>query len=525
MKIRSIICWLRLLALALLLSAGINAASPPLVMKVLVLAGSTSETSYQSITTFLGQIGVPYQAIVLSTVTPDSSGNRLSGVAFSDPTTGRGLYQGIILTDSTFAACSPSCLSTADWTTLNTYAIQFGVRVASYYTDPAAQWGLLSAGSATSYTATNPLNVTLTTAGEAVFPYLNSANAIPVAGQGTAGISAYLATPTAAANETTTPLLMAGSYTVAVTHTTAAGEQILALTMDNTPTLLHSLAFGYGVINWVTNGVFLGSRKVYLDPEVDDMLLGNWIYAPALHPACESANTCPTYFATGPDLQTLANWQANHQLDPQLQSYRGTFAVNGVGTTWYDPTDPIFAAIKSLSSQFWWLSHTWDHPDLDCYTVTGSGACVAATQAQSLSELNQNIAVAPSLGITFDQTSMVTPYTSGLDDLSFMQAAQQVGIKYLVFPEYPATPNTGTVSTLVPSILVITRMNNNLFYDCSSPDTGVYGSWPDEYNANYGPSGATPTYSQNQTYSQILDIGQVQDIAQVVDQEQAGFNG
>ena len=115
-----------------------------------------------------------------------------------------------------------------------------------------------------------------------------------VAGQGTSGIKAYRATPTAAANETTTPLLMAGSYTVAVTHTTADGQEILALTMDNTPTLrAFHCAFGYGVINWVTKGIFLGSRKVYLNPEIDDFLLGNWIYAPSLHPGVRSWQYLP----------------------------------------------------------------------------------------------------------------------------------------------------------------------------------------------------------------------------------------
>jgi hypothetical protein len=459
-------------------------------MKVLVLTGSTSETSYQSITTFLAQIGVPYQAIALNSITPDSSGNRLSKVSFSNSATGQGLYQGIILTDSTFAACGSSCLSTADWTTLNTYASQFSVRVASYYTSPAAQWGLLPADSGASYTAANPLNVTLTSAGAAVFSYLNSANAISVA-----GVRAYRATTTTAANETTTSLMTAGSYTVAATHTTADGREILALTMDNAPTLVHSQAFGYGVINWVTKGVFLGSRKVYLNPETDDMLLGNWIYAPDLHPGCESNNSCPTYFETGPDLQAHANWQATLQSDPQFQGYRGTFAYNGVGTTWFPSSDPVFAAIKSLNSQFWWLSHTWDHADLDSTTL-----------AQSLSELNQNINIAPTLGVTLDRLGMVTPYNSGLSNPNFLQAAAQAGITYVVAPQFPATPNTPIVNTIRPSIIEITRMNNNLFYDASSPSTGVYGSWPDEYNDNYGPNGATPLYSQNQTYSQILDI-------------------
>ena len=166
-RVTRVVC---LCALAILFGAAISRAAPPVIMKVLVLAGSSSEANYQSITTYLQEIGVPYQAVVLNTITPDSSGNRLSKVPLSDSSTGRGLYQGVILTDSTFAACNPSCLSAADWTTLNTYASQFSVRVASYYTYPAAQWGLLPADSGASYTAAGPLNLTLTTAGAAVFP-------------------------------------------------------------------------------------------------------------------------------------------------------------------------------------------------------------------------------------------------------------------------------------------------------------------------------------------------------------------
>jgi hypothetical protein len=491
-------------ALTLLLGAAKAPAAPPVIMKVLVLAGNTSEQSYQSITTYLAQIGVPYQAVALKTITADSSGNRLSKVALSNSATGQGLYQGIILTDSTFAACGSSCLSATDWTTLNTYATQFSVRIASYYTDPAAQWGLVPVGAVGSYTAASPLNVTLTTAGVAVFPYLNSANPIPVAGQGTSAVKAYLATATAAANEITTPLLTSGAYTVAVTHTTAAGQEILALTMDNAPTLTHSFAFGYGVINWVTKGMFLGSRKVYMNNETDDLLLGNWEYAPSQHPACEAPNTCPTYFETGPDLQALATWQAHLQSNPVFQNYRHTFAVNGVGTTWFDSTDPIWAAMKSLNSQFWWISHTWDHPNLDCYSTSKTGACIPATSAQSLSELNQNITTIPTLGVTFDGLGMVTPFNSGLTNTAFLQAAAQVGIKYIVDPVLPATPNTG-IASAVASILFVTRLNNDLYYDVSSPLSGANGSWLDEYNAEYGPGGTTPTYNQNQTYSQILD--------------------
>ena len=503
MKIRQVLIFLCSWVLAALIVTPLL-ASPPVVMKVLVITGSSGETAYQSITTVLDQIGAPYQTLVLNTIAKDSSGNRLSKITFSDSTTGNGLYHGIILTDSTFAACGSSCLSAADWATLDTYTAQFNVRVVSYYTLPQAQWGLVPADSGASYTPSNPLNVSLTPAGAAIFSYLNSSNSIAVSGQGSKGIKAYRATTTAAVNETTTPLLTSGAYTVAVTHTTPDGREVMALTMDNAAGLLHSEAFGYGVINWVTKGVFIGSRRVYLNPQIDDMLLGNRLYAPTLS-QCPQDDSCPTLFATAQDLQALLNWQNNLKADPGFSSFHSTYALNGVGTTWFSKTDPVFAAISSLGSNFTWLSHTWDHANLDCYTVDSNGSCIPATLAQSLSELNQNIAVAPSLGITLDRTSMVTPFSSGLTNPNFMAAAVQVGIKYIMSSAPPADPQAGAVSPVNTAIYLIPRVVPNLFDDVSVPQTGVYGSWTDEYNGIFGPNGTQPTYSQNQTYAQILD--------------------
>ncbi|HMF77577.1 MAG TPA: hypothetical protein VK604_18105 [Bryobacteraceae bacterium] len=489
------------------LNAGNSAASLPVTMKLLVLAMSQDDISYKSIAASMNQIGTPYQAVFVNSLTPDSSGNRLSGVPLTDSSSGVGLYQGIIQTDSSFNVCDTTChslLSNSDWLKLSNYAAQFSVRLVSYYTFPEARWGLLPADSGASYQQTNPLNVTLTAAGATIFSYLNSANAIPVGGQGSSGIWAYRATPTAAANESTTPLLMAGANTVGVTHTAADGRETLALTMDNYPGLLHSTAFSYGVINWVTKGVFLGSRRVYLNPQIDDLLFGNRLYAPTL-PQCPADPSCPTAFATGPDLHSLANWQTNLQADPQFQSFHATFAFNGVGTTWFAPSDPVFAAMASLNSQFSWVSHTWGHANLDCYTTDGNGNCVPATLAQSQAELNQNIAVAGSLGITLDRTSVVTPFNGGLTNPNFLQAAMQAGLTYIVAAVEPPSANTGITNPLFPAIYEIPRRSPNLFDDVSSPQTGAYGSWPDEYNAKFGPNGTQALYSQNQTYSQILD--------------------
>jgi hypothetical protein len=55
---------------ALFLSAGFIMASPPVVMKLLVIAWDGNDISYQPLTRDLGQVGVPYQAVFVNNLTP-----------------------------------------------------------------------------------------------------------------------------------------------------------------------------------------------------------------------------------------------------------------------------------------------------------------------------------------------------------------------------------------------------------------------------------------------------------------------
>ena len=306
--------------------ASASATAPAVQMQVLVLGDDVNDYSYKSITTHLTVLGVPYVGIPLDTVTPDSKGNRLTNIAFTNPTTGQGLYQGLIYTDRTFSPCNPTCttlLTNTDWTTLSNYISQYNIRVVTYYTYPDPKWGLTPVSGA-GYSSSNPLQVKLTSAGASIFPYINAANSIPVAGSG-GPIWAYKANATAAAGETTTPILTVGSNVVGVTHVNTSGQQSLSLTMDNYPTLLHSLAFSYGVINWVTNGIFLGQRQVYINPQDDDILLGDRLYAPTL-PQCPDDPSCPVIIGTSTDMQALANWQNTKHQDPQVPYLKTSYA-------------------------------------------------------------------------------------------------------------------------------------------------------------------------------------------------------
>ena len=58
------------------------------------------------------------------------------------------------------------------------------------------------------------------------------------------------------------------------------GRENLAVTAANNPYLLHSELLSYGLINWVTKGVFIGQRHVNLDAQVDDLLIDDDIWDP-----------------------------------------------------------------------------------------------------------------------------------------------------------------------------------------------------------------------------------------------------
>src|SRR5215471_12736621 len=179
----------------------------------------------------------------------------------------KGFYQGIIVTIGNLAVCNPTCHSALDasgWAALDSYTRNYHVRVASYFTFPEARYGMaFVSGMGTTDEA--PALANLTSAGASVFNYLQPSATVKIASAWT-----YLATAVAAKGETTTPILQIGGSVAGVTHTSADGREYLALTMDNNPFLLHSATLNYGIIHWITKGLFLGSRKTYMTPQVDD---------------------------------------------------------------------------------------------------------------------------------------------------------------------------------------------------------------------------------------------------------------
>ena len=493
----------------------------PVNMKLLILSGDGTEPGFTALKYFLDYMALPYDAVVLKTTPLPVLNDSLNG-----------FYQGIIVTTGSLGYTNSSnawvsALDATGWTKLDNYMRTYGVRMVSYYTYPEARYGM-AAGPAIATTDAAPASLAFASASSTIFPYLVRTNPLKVVNS-----YMYLAVAAPALGETTTPILTTNNQPTGVLHTKADGREYMAFTFDNNPYLIHSLALNYGIFNWVTKGIFLGERRLYLTPQNDDYFLANDLFAtsPAackppgfvVDPTFDPAADCATDRMDGGDVSALVNWQKSLQGTAQTKDFRVTHAFNGFGTTTDGGAlkkDTLISETKSQRNQFFWLNHTWDHENLDCYNpVPNSGICVAATNDESLSELQDNIDLAKSLGLPLDSASMVTPNISGLANVNFLRAAQAVGIKYLVSdtsrPDWlPTAPNTGVRSPYVSSILYIPRRATNIYYNTKSGLVGAQGSLPDEYNYFYGPNGifriggiagGAPFFPTTQTYAQIVD--------------------
>lgn len=526
-----------------------------LAMKVLVISaeGGDARPSLLAITSVLDQMGVPHDTIVLKG--PQATALQLVPGTLDDGA-GNGRYQGVILETGDLAyeqspGYYPSAMTAAQWAMLRQYQRDFGVRSATLYTRPAitvtddgvypldVSYGLTSAGAVVA-TDASPVTATFTATGQQVFSYLNVAN--PIVFKNAAGSSLFTYPSTPVAGTAAVPLLMAtdGVNSMASVYHAPDGWQNLTLSADSNPELTHSLLLGYGVVNWVTQGVFLGERKVYMSAQPDDMMIPDELWDPV---SKSTPGGTFRYRNTGTDYNRLVAWQAGFRADPLLASFRLEMPFNGVGYNTTNPEylnpgemlDTLSPAIRANPNAFRWINHTWDHTKLD--PKDGFTPTVASILSQlawndevatGLRSGEPNDPLAPKVAFgLYERGAFIQPEISGLESPVFWDAAQRFGLRYILMDTSKAysgfmpsrtavgdiPPNTGFASSLDtfvpgnPRIFIIPRYPTNLYYNVSTP-----AEWVSEYNHFYGANGIVPPppgqaswFGGDSTYEQILD--------------------
>jgi hypothetical protein len=424
--------------------------------RLLVITADGTDAAFGAITDVLGMLGTPFD-VLNATTGPTLTADVL---AVGD----HGRYYGIILDDGDLVAGNLSAFSNQEWMTLASYEARFGVRRVVMYAYPTDDYGLTSTGGFD--VSTRPITALCTVAGDKVFVGANCAAPVAIEDGW-----AYSSQPIDAA---TVPLLIDGAGAVyAATRGYPDGREALVLTFAQSATALHTLQLGYGIVNWVTRGLFVGERHVYLSPQIDDLFLASQLYPSG------------TYRITGGDLQAFADWQNARRADPLTAAFRSAFAFNAFGAK-PPGRDSLTDKALELGPSFDWINHTWDHTEMDAMSYT-----------DAFEEFTRNNQYGLGSGLSrFSVENLVTPSISGLGNAEVMRAAYDVGIRQVVSDasarcQDNPTPNTGYYNALVPALLQIPRRPTDLYFNVSLP-----AEWIAEYEM---------LHSEAVSYEQIIE--------------------
>ena len=434
--------------------------------KILIVSADGTEPVLGALRQAAEYQGIPYTLYVASNTPGGFTPSKLSD---GDD---HGYYQGVVLTTGTLAynngTAWTSAFNSAEWQTLWDYQAKFKVRTAIGYVYPTPDYGY---GPPTGVdTTSTPISASLTSSGRSVFPYVNATNPIAIT-----KAYAYLAN----AAPGTTPLLTdAQGHALALVQNYDDGRQVMSTTFDGNFFLVHSLTLAYGQLNWVTGGLFLGERHIYVTPQIDDVFIDDDVYGGG------------TYRINGADWTAVAAWQTAKRLEAPTANLLLHMAFNGEGTTGTYFPDTLTPAAKATQSQFPWINHTYSHENLDNVGYD-----------TAYREISRNHDIAASMGFTsYDRRALVTPDISGLSNPDAMSAAYDAGVRFVVSDtsrpgmDNPR-PQTGFPNALEPRIYEIPRRPVNLFYNVTTPS-----QWTNEYNFLY-----RSYWGRDLTYSEILD--------------------
>ena len=491
-------------------------------MQLLVVNNSSiAYADFPAIQQILNYVGTPYTVV-------DAASGTLP--ALSDGAC-HGYFQGVIYAFGDDIYTFPYPVAS----TLAAYESKFGVRQLNWNTNPTPDFGL---NNYTGYVPSNGTDTgTFTSAASPIFFYANTSTPVTIT-----NAFIYLTTPTTpSGGGTVIPLLVdpQGNTLSAITNF-SDGRQYLSQMFDSNQYLTHDLVLAYGLLNWVTKGVFLGDYHVYASAQVDDFFIDDseWIPGtPCTNPITHD-RTPPDSPLLGVfrvdatnDMAAVVAWQSNVQKDPLLSNFELTLAFNGVGTTgdndWTGLPNPgvgnddLVMNVQNYQGNFHWISHTFDHPN----TLNGLTQSSPNSDGDDVDlEVLTNLFVANGSGMNLDTDSsdyvttigltdfnpanMVTPGVTGLNDTNVPGYLYNDGIRNVVTDTSVIggtnngpnpSPNVGIVNSYAPGIYEVPRHPNDIFYNAAN--------WADdqaEFSCIYNNPADPPFNTYNA--SQILDF-------------------
>ncbi len=361
--------------------------------------------------------GVPYDTVVTNPAAVGSVALPTLSSTASDGTEVAN-YEGVIV-----AGSGDSGLSAAQWTTLQTFEQHFSVRQITAYAQPSStlnatpekDFGLTTSGGTFSAT---PAGTSLTAAGQGVFPYL----------KGVAFDSTTFGYSAAAGNGDQTLISDTNNDSLLGIYTSSDGRQAMYQTFNANQYMLQTQLLQHGELNWLTRDTYFGDQRNYLTTQIDDTFLSDDSFTPGtgIGGGATDYNPADALREQPADVTAAAKWS-------KANNFRIDMLYNGGGST--GASDPLLVAYKGTdpttgkpyTGDFGWVSHTWDHPNLD-------QGC--ANQAYIDSEITKNTAWATGtlgLAANTDPTKVL-----GVENPGELVTGEHAGLANLL----PGTPGT-----------------------------------------------------------------------------------
>ena len=490
-------------------------------MKILILSATGEEAIEPSIELakkILNNYGIPFDHHAL-TVNKEKVGSLPALTASPN----EALYYGVILSTGLLAYANKegvfqSALTADEWQTLRNFELKFNIRTISLYTFPNPTLGV------SNVVVPSPnLAVKL----EPTKEYLNLDSALKkdaefeLAGSWAyaAKIESDKATPVLFYENSFNPESVDKTVAAAITKTNDGREE-MHFFFAQSKFFTSSIAISSAWVHWLTRGLYQGKRRVYMNVHIDDFFLSTGLFSPYEDPNTESyASEKFVYRLTDDDLALFAKTQ-NTELRSMLKNddYRIEMAYNGNGI-WEHGTyirDSLFKKSKELVGDFYWLTHTFTHGDLNWFNYT-----------RSKWEFTTNQLVAEDFFADnelqwFSPNSIVTPRISGLFNPNAITAMLEVGIQTAVGDNtrkelLPQNIHHGLFTTKdfngKDGLFIIPRYATEIYYNVSLPFELAA-----EYNKIY-----SKFFGRDSTPQEILDREKTRVVRQLLSYEAAPY--
>lgn len=455
-----------LILVTLVTSMAVKAQSYSMDMKVLLLAPMDDEIEFGNLATakrVLRGFDIPFDVVAML----DKKGNPLNhgrSLNLVHPD-GRGKYYAVILTNQMLSYKEHSTMTSAQWDELKDYEARYKARQVSLYSEPSMITGVEPVVEGND----RPNSVVLDSNFAQLDPSLSTNFQIPIKDNWHYPVKIVASGINPIAYFTQYIPGTMNRAVAGVTFSTTDGRDQLHLFYGQTPEAAGAYALGSAWVHWMTRGLYMGQRRVYLNVHIDDLFLPSDIkYVKGL------PGSSPIYRMSAFDLETFAA-KRTQDLFPftRNKNYRIEYAFNGAGVIEKGgyKKDPLFLAAKKHISDFYWVSHTYTHHDLNKISYKLADWELKNNLVVSRALLGKNTKY-------FSPHSMVTPHISGLFNGNALKAMKANGIRHIVNdmsvekqrPPYVHTAYYSSARVNGESgVLIMPRFPTEIYYQASLP--------------------------------------------------------